>query len=309
MDRSGQRGAARAADRTIAWPYALGIGFMHALACLAVLPWLYDGRAAALAVIGIFVFGQGINLCYHRLLTHRSLVLPRWLERCFVVLAICCLQESPATWVAWHRAHHAHSDRDRDPHSPLVSFLWGHVTWLAFPRDADVMLGGYRRYAQDILQDRFYRRLEQQPALIYLIYAGHAALFFAAGFGLGWGEGGSAAAGLQLGLSFLVWAVILRTVLVWHITWSVNSLTHLFGYRHYATDDNSRNNWLVGLIAVGEGWHNNHHHDQASATTQHRWWELDFTYYLIWLLKALGLATAVVRPRHKRRDERPARAA
>ena len=143
---------------------------MHALACLVVLPWLYDGRAVALAVIGIFVFGQGINLGYHRLLTHRSLALPRWLERCFVVLAICCLQESPATWVAWHRAHHAHSDGDRDPHSPLVSFLWGHVIWLAFPRDADVMLGGYRRYAQDILQDRFYRRLEQQPALIYLIY-------------------------------------------------------------------------------------------------------------------------------------------
>jgi stearoyl-CoA desaturase (delta-9 desaturase) len=274
---------------------------MHVLACLAVLPWLYDARAMVLAVAGIFVFGQGINLGYHRLLTHRSLRLPRWLERCFVVLAICCLQESPATWVAWHRAHHAHSDGDRDPHSPLVSFLWGHMTWLAFSRDADGMLGGYRRYAQDILQDRFYRRLEQQPALIYLIYLAHAALFFAAGMAIGWAEGGSAASGLHLGLSFLVWAVILRTVAVWHITWSVNSLTHLFGYRSHETDDNSRNNWLVGLVAVGEGWHNNHHHDQASATTQQRWWELDFTYYLIWLLEKAGLATAVVRPRHQRR--------
>ncbi|MGE5146890.1 MAG: acyl-CoA desaturase [Candidatus Eiseniibacteriota bacterium] len=268
---------------------------------MAVLPWLYDGRAVALAVIGVFAFGQGINLGYHRLLTHRSLKLPRWLERCFVLLAICCLQESPATWVAWHRAHHAHSDRDRDPHSPLISFLWGHMAWLAYPRDVDGVLGGYRRYAQDILQDPFYRRLEHQPVLIYLIYLAHAALFFAAGFGLGWAEGGSAASGLRLGLSFFVWAVVLRTVAVWHITWSVNSLTHLFGYRSHDTDDNSRNNWLVGLIAVGEGWHNNHHHDQASATTQHRWWELDFTYYLIRLLETLGLATEVVRPRHKRR--------
>jgi stearoyl-CoA desaturase (delta-9 desaturase) len=282
---------------------------MHALACLAVLPWLFDWRSVVLAIAGIFVFGQGINLCYHRLLTHRSLALPLWLERSFVILALCCLQETPATWVAWHRAHHAHSDGDGDPHSPRVSFLWGHVAWLAFPSKTNTLLGGYRRYAQDILQDRFYRRLEQSPALAYLIYLGHAALFFAAGFGIGWAGEGGAAEGLRLGLSFLVWAVILRTVAVWHITWSVNSLTHMFGYRTYATGDNSRNNWLVGLVAVGEGWHNNHHHDQASATTQHRWWELDFTYYLIWLLEAAGLATAVVRPRHKRRDERQARAA
>jgi stearoyl-CoA desaturase (delta-9 desaturase) len=282
---------------------------MHALACLAVLPWLFDWRSVVLAIAGIFVFGQGINLCYHRLLTHRSLALPLWLERSFVILALCCLQETPATWVAWHRAHHAHSDGDGDPHSPRVSFLWGHVAWLAFPSKTNTLLGGYRRYAQDILQDRFYRRLEQYPALAYLIYVAHAALFFAAGFGIGWAGEGGAAAGLQLGLSFLVWAVILRTVAVWHITWSVNSLTHMFGYRLYETTDNSRNNWLVGLVAVGEGWHNNHHHDQASATTQHRWWELDFTYYLIWLLEAAGLATAVVRPRPQRRDERQARAA
>lgn len=303
MERQGEIGASRAAGRAIAWPYAVGLGAMHALACLAVLPWLFDWRSVVLAIVGVFVFGQGINLGYHRLLTHRSLALPLWLERGFVILALCCLQETPAKWVAWHRAHHAHSDGAGDPHSPRVSFLWGHVTWLAFSREPGSALGGYRRYAQDILQDRFYRRLEQHPALAYLIYLAHAALFFAAGFGIGWAAD-DAAAGVRLGLSFLVWGVILRTVAVWHITWSVNSLTHLFGYRLYDTADNSRNNWLVGLIAVGEGWHNNHHHDQASVTTQHRWWELDFTYYLIWLLEVLGLATALVRPRHKRRDTR-----
>jgi stearoyl-CoA desaturase (delta-9 desaturase) len=276
---------------------------MHGLACLAFVPWLFDWRSVVLAVAGVFAFGQGINLGYHRLLTHRSLRLPRWLERIFVVLALCCLQETPAKWVAWHRAHHAHSDGAEDPHSPLVSFLWGHVTWLAFPREPGGALGGYRRYAQDILQDRFYRRLEQRPALPYLIYLAHALLFFAAGFALGWAADDAGAA-LRLGLSFLVWGAILRTVAVWHITWSVNSLTHLFGYRRYETADNSRNNWLVGLIAVGEGWHNNHHHDQASVTTQHRWWELDFTYYLIRLLEAVGLATALVQPRHKRRGAR-----
>jgi stearoyl-CoA desaturase (delta-9 desaturase) len=99
----------------------------------------------------------------------------------------------------------------------------------------------------------------------------------------------------------LVWGVIVRTVVVWHITWSVNSLTHLFGYRNYETDDNSRNNWFVAIVSTGEGWHNNHHQDQASATVQHRWWEVDICYWHILALKWVGLATHIVPPAHKRR--------
>jgi len=91
-----------------------------------------------------------------------------------------------------------------------------------------------------------------------------------------------------------------RTVIVWHITWSVNSLTHLFGYQRYDTGENSRNNWVVALLAVGEGWHNNHHHDPASATNQHRWWEIDLTYGVIRMLERVGLATDVTLPRHVR---------
>jgi fatty-acid desaturase len=109
------------------------------------------------------------------------------------------------------------------------------------------------------------------------------------------------ALGLQLGASWLVWGVYVRTVLVWHITWSVNSLTHLFGYRTYATDEDSRNNWLVAVLANGEGWHNNHHHDPASASVQHKWWEFDATYCMILVLEKLGLATDVIKPRHLRK--------
>ncbi len=98
-----------------------------------------------------------------------------------------------------------------------------------------------------------------------------------------------------------MWGVILRTVLVWHITWSVNSLSHVWGARAYETGDDSRNNWLVALIAMGEGWHNNHHHDQAAASVQHRWWQLDGTYYVILLLRGLGLATDIVPRRAQRR--------
>ena len=108
-----------------------------------------------------------------------------------------------------------------------------------------------------------------------------------------------AMAGVQFGLSLLVWGVFVRTVAVWHITWSVNSVTHMWGYRNYETDENSRNNWLVGLVSNGEGWHNNHHADQRSAAHGHRWWEFDVTYITIWLLEKFGLATNVLRPSSK----------
>ena len=119
---------------------------------------------------------------------------------------------------------------------------------------------------------------------------------------------GTWAAGVQFGLSLFVWGVLVRTVAVWHITWSVNSLTHLFGYRNHETEENSRNNWLVALFAAGEGWHNNHHADPACATVQHRWWELDVTYLEIRAFGLLGLAREIT-PRREVRAEAAAKAA
>ena len=120
-------------------------------------------------------------------------------------------------------------------------------------------------------------------------YVIHAILFFAIGLMIGWAMTGSYLSGVQFGASLLVWGVFARTVLVWHVTWSVNSLTHLWGYRNYQTDDNSRNNWFVGLLVHGVGWHNNHHAEQVAVAHGHRWWEIDFTYWTICLLEAVGL--------------------
>ena len=121
-------------------------------------------------------------------------------------------------------------------------------------------------------------------------------LFFAAGFIAELLLGGSTLEALQFGLSLLVWGVFLRTVLVWHNTWSVNSVTHMWGYRNYETDELSRNNLLVGYLSAGEGWHNNHHADPRSARHGHMWWEIDLTWLTIRLLAALGLARRVVTP-------------
>ncbi len=283
------------------WEYLLPIAVVHLLACLAAVPWCFSWSGVALALGGTIVFGTlGINLCYHRLLAHRSLKVPRGLERSLATIALCSLEDTPARWVANHRLHHAHSDKPLDPHSPRDGIGWSHAGWL-FRRAADRRTYAYfEKYARDILADDYYRWLERNPMAILYIYALHAACFTVAGFLVGRLAGGDWAHARQLAASWLVWGVFVRTVLVWHITWSVNSLTHLFGYRTYSTGEDSRNNWLVGLVAMGEGWHNNHHHDPASASVQHRWWEIDVTYYLILALERFGLATDVIRPRHQR---------
>jgi stearoyl-CoA desaturase (delta-9 desaturase) len=283
----------------VLWPYAISIGLLHVLALLAFVPWLFSWTGLIVMIVGVHVFGQGINLCYHRVLGHKSATLPKWLEHAFVVIALCCLEDTPGRWVATHRYHHNYSDEQSDPHSPLVTFLWAHLGWLVFYNAGTHNIATYRKYAPDVLSDPFYLALEKSFAWIW-IYVGHALLFFVVGLAIGWSTGGWVA-GVQFGLSLLVWGAIVRTVVVWHITWSVNSLTHLFGYTNYQTADHSRNNWFVALLTVGEGWHNNHHHDPASASNQHRWWEFDITYYEIKLLEKLGLASNVIAPRDVRR--------
>ena len=140
----------------VRWPYAISIAAMHGLALLAVVPWLFSWTGLIVMLIGVHVFGQAINLCYHRLLAHHSAKVPKWLERSFVVLALCCLQDTPGRWVATHRFHHGHSDEPDDPHSPLVTFLWAHIGWLIVQNNRTDNIGTYRKYAPDVLRDPFY---------------------------------------------------------------------------------------------------------------------------------------------------------
>ena len=282
--------------RRIVWSYAITVGAYHLVALLALIPWYFSWTGIVLAVLGMYVFGTlGINLCYHRLLTHRGLVCPKWLEHAFAVLAVCSMQDTPARWVAVHRRHHEHSDRQDDPHSPLVNFFWGHMGWMLAENRDLVRLGIFDRYAKDILRDPFYKRLER--TLLYpSILLGSWAVFFAGGFVADSLTGASLPEALQFGASLLIWGVFVRTVAIWHVTWSVNSAAHLWGYRTYETGDRSRNNWMVALITNGEGWHNNHHADTRSARHGHRWWELDVVYLSIRVLEMLGLARNVCRP-------------
>jgi stearoyl-CoA desaturase (delta-9 desaturase) len=224
------RAAAVASRRNwrVKWRYASPIILIHLIALLAFLPWFFSWTGVVLAGLGQYVFGGiGMNVGYHRLLTHRSFACPKWLERSLAVLGACCMEESPAIWAAWHRQHHHVADKERDPHSPLKSFLWGHIGWLMIKSDNADAGPLKKRYAPDLASDPFYAWLEASDNWIKVALLSWA-VFFATGFAAVAFWGGTEIDAVQFGSSLVVWGGAVRTVLVWHITWSVNSVAHLW---------------------------------------------------------------------------------
>ena len=283
-------------SRRINWQYAPWFLVVHAIAALALMPWFFSWTGVALFLFGLYVFGVlGVDIGYHRLLTHRSFACPLWLEHAFAVFGVCCVQDSPALWVAIHRRHHHFADNERDPHSPIVSFFWAHIGWLLVKTD-DMKPGPLmERYAKDVLRDPFQAMMERRDNWLKIVLLSWAA-FFAFGFGAAEATGADTKDALRFGSSLLVWGAALRTVYLWHTTWAVNSVSHLWGYRSYDTPDRSRNNAIVAVLGGGGGWHNNHHADPNSARHGHTWWELDLSWLTIRLLARLGLVTGVILP-------------
>jgi fatty-acid desaturase len=285
--------------RRIKWGTAVALASHHIVALLGIL-WFFSWAGVAVAILGVYVFGiLGVGVGFHRLLAHRSFTCPRWLERIFVILGVCGLQGTPAQWVAVHRRHHAHSDDQLDPHSPRVGVFWSHTGWLLF-KDGDLSRRSlHERYAKDILRDSLCARLERGPWLGIVLIASWLT-FLLGGFAADLLMGESIAQAWRYGASILIFGVFVRIVLVWHITWSLNSVTHLWGYRSYLTDDSSRNNFVIGILSGGEGWHNNHHADPRSAKHGHAWWEVDVAYLTIRFLASFGLVRGVIMPRQDR---------
>ncbi len=271
--------------KQVDWPVVLGIGAMH-LGCLAA-PLYFSWSALGLAVLLYWLTGAiGITLCYHRLLTHRSFKTPKWFEYFLTMIACLAWQGGPIQWVGVHRLHHQHADDELDPHTPKHGFTWAHALW-CMHKQADGRNG--HEAAKDLLRDPGMRLLNKffwvpQIVLLFLIYAG--------------GQWAASAWGWETsGLSWLLWAVCVRTVVVYHATWFVNSASHTWGYRNYETDDISTNLWWVALLSFGEGWHNNHHAVQRSAAHGLRWYEFDMTYWVIRFLGLVGLARDIVLPK------------
>jgi fatty-acid desaturase len=290
----GSAPAARRPKPKLIGGFLAAIVVVHVLALTAFLPYVFSWWGVASLLVTNFVFGSlGINLAYHRVLTHRAVEFPRWLERTFVLCGVCCLEGSPLWWVMNHRVHHQKSDADGDPHSPRESFFWGHLGWV-YTHDAErYRLSTYEKYVPDLMADPFHRWLHRGHKWV-LVYLAHALLIAAAGFGIGFAVMDTTAEAVRLGVQVFVWGVIVRTVYVLHISSAVNSFAHRFGYRNYETTDNSRNNWWVALLTNGEGWHNNHHAAPRTCSQGHKWWEMDLTFTFVRALEVVGLAKNVV---------------
>ena len=224
----------------------------------------------------------GICLGYHRLLTHTGMKTYNWVRYTFAVIGTLAGEGSALDWVADHRKHHAHSDQDGDPHSPKDGSIWSHMGWLVYHTHCGDRKAHLQRWVPDLYKERGMRILDVMFLPIQFMCGSVL-------FGLGYLFGGT-----QLGLSLLIWGLFVRMILVLHATWFVNSASHMFGYRNYETTDDSRNNWLVAIIAYGEGWHNNHHAYPRMAKHGHKWWEFDITWQAIKLLRVTGLAWDVV---------------
>jgi len=262
-------------------PACIGIALIHALAFFA--PWYFSWGSLLIAILLTWLTGWiGITLCYHRLLTHRSFKTPKWFEYVLTIIGTLAWQGGPITWVGNHRLHHAHSDTDKDPHTPLHGFVWAHVFWTLFEAPEG---RNPREVTQDLLRDKcttFIDRFFWAPQLFLVIV-----LFL----------GGFIFRNTETGFSWVVWGVGVRTVFVYHFTWFVNSAAHTWGYRNFSTKDGSTNLWWVALLSGGEGWHNNHHAQQRSAAHGMRWFEIDPTYRSIQFLSLIGLAWDIVRPK------------
>jgi stearoyl-CoA desaturase (delta-9 desaturase) len=211
-----------------------------------------------------------------RLLTHRGFVCPRWMRRLLALMGCAALQGGPAWWVSVHRRHHRAADRDGDPHSPLEGFFHGHVGWIMRRDERDA--ADPRQLVPDVSGDDPWMRVMDRGRLFILPWLLSGFFCFALA---GWRG--------------VLWGTIIRTLVLWHVTWSVNSVCHRWGRRPNETRDESRNVWWVGLLSLGEGWHNNHHARPAAAVHGWRWYQIDVSGYVIRLMARLRLIRQVVR--------------
>jgi len=265
-------------DRGIDWLRLIPFIAIHA-GCLGVVwvgvSWFAVGVALALYLVRMFA----ITGFYHRYFSHRAFRTSRPAQFVFAVLGNSAAQRGPLWWSAHHRHHHRTSDTPSDLHSPVQhGFLRSHLLWFisrgAFAtRISEVR--DFSRFPELRFLDRF-DGIVPLALLLSLWSVGSLLETFSPALGTG-------------GWQLVVWGFCISTVLVYHATFSVNSLAHLFGSRRFATRDDSRNNWFIALITLGEGWHNNHHRFPGAARQGLRWWELDLTWIGLYFLAACGI--------------------
>jgi stearoyl-CoA desaturase (Delta-9 desaturase) len=223
----------------------------------------------------------GVTAGYHRYFAHRSYKTSRVFQFVLAWLGCSCLQKGPLWWASHHRQHHRYSDTPQDPHSPHeTTFWWSHVGWILSTEHVPTPWASISDWAK-YRELRWLDNYHWVPGLCLAV-----------------------ACWLIAGWSGLVWGFVVSTILLYHAVFTINSLSHLFGKRRYDTHDDSRNNWMLALITLGEGWHNNHHHYQSSVNQGFYWWEIDISYSIVWLLSKVGLTWDLRKPNDKALNHR-----
>lgn len=228
-------------------------------------------------VVMYSLIALGVTVGYHRMLTHRSFRPHPVVKFIFLVLGSMAFEGPAIEWAATHVRHHADSDKEGDPHSPVEGFFHAHIGWLFKDGMSDPNI-----YCKNLVDDKMVMFVSRT----FLLWA---VLSLLVPFALGGWHG-------------LLWGGLVRMFLNHHVTWSVNSVCHTFGKREFKTNDRSQNEWIVGLLAFGEGWHNNHHAFPRSAFHGLHWWQFDLSGYIIWLLERMGLVKDVYRIPAKLRE-------
>jgi len=270
------------------------IGPMVGVGIAISLSWMY-GLASweyiAMMLFGWCITSLGITVGFHRLCSHKSFDTYNWVRLIWVAIGTMSIEGAPLTWCAVHRRHHSHSDRHGDPHSPnlhgdgflgMLKGLWhGQVGWLFSGYWSEP---NYDKWIPDLLKDRMLVKMNEKYGLLVLLSLAIPTLI---GFLIdGW-------FGAVLGF---VWGGLVRVFLTHHITWSINSICHVFGKRDYKSSDHSTNNLVCGILAWGEGWHNNHHAFPSSARHGLKWWQFDFSWIVIKAMEKCGLAWNIKTP-------------
>ena len=226
-----------------------------AVAGVCILGFSVKGVVLALSLYAVRMFF--ITAGYHRYFSHRTFKTSRWFQFILALGGSTAVQKGALWWAAHHRDHHRDSDTDEDIHSPKKGFWWSHIGWFLGPTYQSTPFDNIRDMAR-FPELRWLNRHDLIPPIAF------AVVLFLVG-----------------GIDGLVWGFFVSTVLLWHGTFTINSLSHVWGKRRYATDDTSRNNWILAIVTLGEGWHNNHHHHASSANQGFRWYEIDVTYYVL----------------------------
>ncbi|MFM1955529.1 MAG: hypothetical protein RIR20_349 [Pseudomonadota bacterium] len=249
------------------------------LACFTV---FFVGFSATALIIAVLLYALrmfAITGFYHRYFAHKAFKTSRFVQFIFAFLAASSAQRGPLWWASHHRHHHANSDKPDDSHSPVQhGFFWSHISWFLTNKN----FNSKNERVKDLLVYPELKFLDRFDVIAPLFLA---TSLYALGAALEIYAPHLHTSGLQL----LVWGFVISTVVLYHMTFTVNSLAHVWGGRRFNTSDESRNNSLIALLTLGEGWHNNHHHFPSAARQGFYWWEIDLTYYGLKILSALGL--------------------